>query len=388
MEGVDSDAHRAVEQLGHTLYDFGCQAEPRLGHRERQLFHVNEVLQTVRGEAQQLGRSLNSLQHDYSGLVEKGQVIESDLGALREEVGHRLTAMHQPQADILRLQEDVQSIRLEGRRRAVELEANVMDNTKVQELQVKTDLSQVEGRLHTQMQHNDTSVKTWVHDLLLAELSPLRDQVQQLTDKVSEITAHGEQLAELADAQATLMHTVEQLTTREEYSEIEEQQSLDLETLSPRGPPLHPFLGVEDSVMSKGSDGAPSGKQGGSSLKMWPQPIIAKGTRQAEDAEHYMANMPPTAFAKTLPHVGEGSAGEGSRPVGVGQMKLDAPPRYTGARRPGARVWLQQMERYMRLMRYAQEDWLDIVAMRVDGAASAWMNSILLAIQKGRRPHF
>ena len=36
--------------------------------------------------------------------------------------------------------------------------------------------------------------------------------------------------------------------------------------------------------------------------------------------------------------------------AGVGQMKLEAPPQYPGKRQPGARVWLTQMERYMRLM--------------------------------------
>ena len=41
------------------------------------------------------------------------------------------------------------------------------------------------------------------------------------------------------------------------------------------------------------------------------------------------------------------------RTAGVGQMKLEAPPRYSGKRQPGARVWLTQMERYMRVMCYA-----------------------------------
>ena len=74
--------------------------------------------------------------------------------------------------------------------------------------------------------------------------------------------------------------------------------------------------------------------------------------------------------------------------VGVGQMKLDAPPRYGGGRKPGARVWLSQMERYMRLMKYPRSDWLDVVAMRVEGAASSWMNATLLSIERGQRVRF
>ena len=69
-------------------------------------------------------------------------------------------------------------------------------------------------------------------------------------------------------------------------------------------------------------------------------------------------------------------------------MKLDAPPRYNGARKPGARVWLQQMERYMRLMHYDPMNRLDIVAMRIEGAASSWVNATLQAIQLGWRPYF
>ena len=69
-------------------------------------------------------------------------------------------------------------------------------------------------------------------------------------------------------------------------------------------------------------------------------------------------------------------------------MKLDPPPRYGGGRRPGVRVWLSHMERYMRLMKFPQADWLDIVAMRVEGAASSWMNAALVSIERNQRPRF
>ena len=82
------------------------------------------------------------------------------------------------------------------------------------------------------------------------------------------------------------------------------------------------------------------------------------------------------------------SGGFAPHTAGVGQMKLEAPPQYSGKRQPGARVWLTQMERYMRLMRYAPTDWLDVVAMRVEGAASSWVNAVLQEISEGRRPVF
>ena len=33
-------------------------------------------------------------------------------------------------------------------------------------------------------------------------------------------------------------------------------------------------------------------------------------------------------------------------------------------------------------------DWLDVVAMRVEGAASSWVNAVLQDISAGRRPIF
>ena len=63
----------------------------------------------------------------------------------------------------------------------------------------------------------------------------------------------------------------------------------------------------------------------------------------------------------------------GSTPLTTigGQRKLEVPPRYSRKRQAGVRVWLTQMEQYMWLMQYSLSDWLDIVAMRVEGAASS-----------------
>ena len=42
----------------------------------------------------------------------------------------------------------------------------------------------------------------------------------------------------------------------------------------------------------------------------------------------------------------------------------------------------------MRLMKYPRSDWLDVIAMRVEGAASSWMNATLLSIKRGQRARF
>ena len=80
---------------------------------------------------------------------------------------------------------------------------------------------------------------------------------------------------------------------------------------------------------------------------------------------------------------GEGGIGGAVMNMGLGQMKFDAPPRYGGGRHPSVHVWLGLMERYMRLTNCPPRDWLDIVALRVEGAASAWLNATLVSIEQG-----
>ena len=46
------------------------------------------------------------------------------------------------------------------------------------------------------------------------------------------------------------------------------------------------------------------------------------------------------------------------------------------------------MERYMKLMRYTPTKWLDVVAMRVEGAASSWVNGVLQDMSASCRPVF
>ena len=125
-------------------------------------------------------------------------------------------------------------------------------------------------------------------------------------------------------------------------------------------------------------------------MAMFPSDYMSKSH---EDYTASMLAWEPLGVGSTNPVGGTalGSGLSGNIPlmplaIGVGQMKLDAPPRYAGQRQPGVRVWLTQMQRYMRLMRYPPSDWLDVVAMRVEGAASTWVNAVLEEIAMGHRP--
>ena len=71
-----------------------------------------------------------------------------------------------------------------------------------------------------------------------------------------------------------------------------------------------------------------------------------------------------------------------------GQVKIEAPPRYSRKRQLGVCVWLTQMERYIKQMKYSPSDWLDIVAMRVEGAASSWVNVVLQDVAVDHRIAF
>ena len=61
-------------------------------------------------------------------------------------------------------------------------------------------------------------------------------------------------------------------------------------------------------------------------------------------------------------------------------MKLDTPTRYARGRCPNAHVWLLSIGRYMRLVHFDPQDWIDVVAMRIDETASSWMNATIVVV--------
>ena len=72
---------------------------------------------------------------------------------------------------------------------------------------------------------------------------------------------------------------------------------------------------------------------------------------------------------------GAGTSGATSAPqVGAAEVKVDPPTRYSGARVPGVRSWLTQMERWMVLQDYPVDKYVAVVANQTEGAAQAWIN--------------
>ena len=94
----------------------------------------------------------------------------------------------------------------------------------------------------------------------------------------------------------------------------------------------------------------------------------------------YTADLPHQSAATTGATAGTSTG----TPLGIGQLKLEGLARYSGGCKPSVRAWLVEVERWMRLMRYPPTDWVDIVATRLDGAASTWIEREL---QRARQQH-
>ena len=77
----------------------------------------------------------------------------------------------------------------------------------------------------------------------------------------------------------------------------------------------------------------------------------------------------------------------GVAPVGlrIGQLKMDMPPIFTTSRQQNVRGWLTKMERYIRLMHYPTDTWIEVVATRLTEAAEAWFNGESQRIETGAR---
>ena len=48
--------------------------------------------------------------------------------------------------------------------------------------------------------------------------------------------------------------------------------------------------------------------------------------------------------------------------LGIGQMKLEAPGKYNGAKKPGVGKWIHAMTTWMSLMRYPERQWVLIAS--------------------------
>ena len=170
-----------------------------------------------------------------------------------------------------------------------------------------------------------------------------------------------------------------------------QEQGIGAEASGLTGQPVVPKFKLGGSFMASGGSTEEVGK-----MALVPQkegkgkssmgPMVTSGYKSKDYSSPIEESVLLVGKSTVLPETTSG--GFVPQTTRVGQMKLEAPPQYSGKRQPGARAWLTQMERYMRLMRYTPTNWLDVMTMRVEGAASSWVNAVLQDISEGHRPVF
>ena len=141
----------------------------------------------------------------------------------------------------------------------------------------------------------------------------------------------------------------------------------------------------------------------------WPEvtaefrPAESSGERQTETPTWSSKEIPahptpiPMGFGSPLPSpsvpqpsasvspFGISGGSMGTMQMGIGQLKLEAPARFNGARRPGAQKWIEQMTTWMSLMNYPREQWILISSTRLEGHVSSWFSAQQKSIQQGQR---
>ena len=103
--------------------------------------------------------------------------------------------------------------------------------------------------------------------------------------------------------------------------------------------------------------------------KLLMDPMVESLWKSKDYSAHAQESISLVGKSTGMPEVTVG--GFAPQTTGIGEMKLEAPPRHSGKRQIGSRIWLTQMEWHMKVMRYTPADWLDVVAIWVEGTTSS-----------------
>ena len=420
---VDRDARNQIMDLADLLHTFGRRTEARemeLWGRVQETLRTQEVHQLVsRVETSMQEASAQFAQTMYQYVEEEVAKLVEDLAALGTDLQDLQT--HQVSG------EQLQDLATGGQVQAVEDRVTHMETTHRQ--YVDQAVAAVRTKLQAEINGKTVMIKAEVQQQLNELKASIGDALKTMKGQVAEVQKSQDKMW---GAISRMGEELRELAAREDSSDEEQEAGPEVsqeETaptwipcVAPEAPrtvtsPIPPFgippkapavsfgtlddASVRDSVSSTVPKQTASPKQ-----ESWvPLEDLFAGKATVEEKGKFldpMVGSPPPHVDFTASVSGEDvslvdkpvdvattSAG-GSAPLTAagGQVKIEAPPRYSGKRQPSVRVWLTQMERYMRLMRYSPSDWLDIVAMRVEGAASSWVNAVLQDVAAGRRAAF
>ena len=170
------------------------------------------------------------------------------------------------------------------------------------------------------------------------------------------------------DSVVTMLTKIESKLSRIEQREAEAEdegsvEEKDQEPLTGQliGPPLELALpSTSTTVLSSATNSVSSPAF---NLPPCLSPISEKSIPSSpplvvDGKGHVRTEAPPTILVTAhLPHplVATKGASAGTSvgtPLGIGQLKLEGPARYSSGRKPSVCVWLVEVERWMHLMRY------------------------------------
>ena len=219
----------------------------------------------------------------------------------------------------------------------------------------------------------------------VGELKGLQTQMAEFQTSQDSVV----QMLTCMESQFSKLEFVESEVDDEEQVEEKDQEPGTSQSTGP--PPSTVFPSAIYSAPANVADSVSS-----PALNLPPPCLSPIGEKSAESSPPSMSDVkgkvrteaPPTvSYTAELPHpsattMGTTAGTSAGTPLGISQLKLEGPARYSGGRKPSVRALLVEVERWMCLMRYPPADWVDIVVTRLDGAASTWIERKL---QRARR---
>ena len=432
--GVDEEARQQVVALAEQLYRFGHRTEARemdLWGRLQNVMSTSGVHQTVA----QLEQNMKDASADFAGEMytyvnDATGRLEKNLSAYWEE-----TRGLPEQISVLQQQANLAGTRME------ELDRK-QERIRVAQVKFTTDLvRETRKALSEQVDQKIMAVRAELQQQINETYQHLQETLREIKNEVATVSQSQDRMWEVISRMGEDVRGITEGAGSGDLSPIpeshDENPDVPLDDDNPfgevnYGPSLvSPIPNVEEEISSvkdsvtsgvakkssiEGSTGVLGGQPVGGTKELMPEHTVGKwefefekpetsaGPKGEKGGDFILDPMTSKLSAPvdysattsdTVSLVGKGPVMSGPSPggfipqtAGVGQMKLEAPPRYSGKKQPSVRTWLSQMERYMRLMKYAPTDWLDVVAMRVDGAASSWVNAVLQEVADGRRQAF
>ena len=394
---TDESARRAIEQLADEAFRFGQQTE----HHEQMLLDGQQAVEAYVKEFRTAQDQENSqLWDQVQRGIKENQSLKDELTMMRVQHSNDYKLLHaELEAKVQQMTGQINTAgqRIVGLQREVEQTKKMMISTAREATEfaltpIRTSLEQL-GKEMTELTEAKIDMQ--------AKIQQLTEQLDQAKDTVGD--AVEVRLARLEKAQEGLMSVIENLTAEmgsgqdeedNEEPEASPRLSASVPLVSPphgemHGPSILQMFPIADSVKShqrskeeKGKfvdplGGEDKGPKGDVSAKV-----------QTDRPTYTMHSGPPLpSYIATTG--GAGTSGATSAPqVGAAEVKVDPPARYSGARVPGVRSWLTQMERWMVLRNYPVDKYVAVVANQTEGAAQAWINQVLQDIEVGKRNPF